>query len=153
MRQRDRFGAWGLDSPRGETWRERAVCKYVEDPDIFFPAFDDMRGGAGAERRAYAKPRQVCARCPVWRQCRAYAIERGERYGMWGGLTPRQIRREHEGRAAERGGMDEYDRRGRDLATERLRPDRKPPTRGELLTGLITALHRLYSTPPDGRGE
>ncbi|GAA3078123.1 hypothetical protein [Streptosporangium carneum] len=48
--------------------------------------------------------------------------------------------------------MNEYDHRARDLAAERLRPDRKPPTLDELLTELIATLHRLYTTRP-GRGS
>ncbi|MEU1736499.1 WhiB family transcriptional regulator [Streptosporangium sp. NPDC020145] len=91
MRLRDRYGAWGIDTPRVENWRDRADCQSV-DPEIFFPS-TDTRGGEGAETRAYAAARQVCARCPVWPECRAYALDRDERYGMWGGLTPGQRRR------------------------------------------------------------
>ncbi|MFD0887055.1 WhiB family transcriptional regulator, partial [Streptosporangium algeriense] len=92
MRLRDRYGAWGIDTPRGETWRDRADCQSV-DPELFFPRVADTRGGERAETRAYAAARKVCARCPVQQECRAYALDRDERHGMWGGLTPGQRRR------------------------------------------------------------
>ena len=30
--------------------------------------------------------REVCARCPLWKQCFQYAFE-NERFGVWGGMT------------------------------------------------------------------
>lgn len=30
--------------------------------------------------------REVCARCPLWKQCFQYAYEH-ERFGVWGGMT------------------------------------------------------------------
>ena len=29
----------------------------------------------------------ICGRCPVREACLAYALDRGERWGIWGGLT------------------------------------------------------------------
>jgi WhiB family redox-sensing transcriptional regulator len=29
----------------------------------------------------------MCRRCPVMAQCRAHALEVGEPYGIWGGLS------------------------------------------------------------------
>lgn len=46
---------------------------------------------------------------------------------------------------------DEYDGRVRALEVERLRPDTKPRSTGELLGDLIAALASLYRTPPDER--
>ncbi|MEV7908058.1 WhiB family transcriptional regulator [Streptomyces anulatus] len=92
MRQRDRYGAWGIDTPRCETWQDRAACRQV-DPELFFPAVNDVTGSPGAETRAYAKAKKICARCPVRSQCAAYALARDERYGLWGGMTPRQRQR------------------------------------------------------------
>ena len=36
--------------------------------------------------------RAICAACPVRGQCLAYAITADERFGIWGGLDPRQRR-------------------------------------------------------------
>jgi hypothetical protein len=49
--------------------------------------------------------------------------------------------------------MDALDGRIRDLEVERLRPDTKPRTTGELLSDLIAALASLFRTPPDNRKQ
>lgn len=51
----------------------------------FFPE----RGAWWAAQEA----RMVCARCPVWRDCLRYALERRERWGVWGGTTPQERQR------------------------------------------------------------
>lgn len=86
--------SYGLDTPRdnADNWKLAGLCRQ-HDPDLWFPATDDLRGVNGAERRTYAEPRTICARCDVWEVCRAYALDRAEPYGMWGGLTPRERRR------------------------------------------------------------
>ncbi|MGP0025527.1 MAG: WhiB family transcriptional regulator [Streptosporangiaceae bacterium] len=65
------------DIARG--WAAWALCVGF-DPEAFFPSGDD----AAAEARA------ICAACPVRGQCLAYAITADERFGIWGGLDPRQ---------------------------------------------------------------
>ena len=52
------------------------------DAPIFFPRSGSRRGGTEAPAKA------VCETCPVIRQCRQYAIDAAEPYGIWGGLTP-----------------------------------------------------------------
>lgn len=70
------------------TWAQRARCRRA-DPELFFP--DDAGGGDG-----YQKARAICGRCPVSRTCLAAAMaeeaERGRnhRFGMRGGLAPRE---------------------------------------------------------------
>jgi WhiB family redox-sensing transcriptional regulator len=71
-------GMWGLSS-----WRLRAACRSVDSAVFFFP--DAERGRAREAREARAKA--ICARCPVIRECAAYALTAGERYGVWGGLS------------------------------------------------------------------
>lgn len=55
-----------------------AVCVGA-DPDLFFPE----PGAAVAEAAAKA----ICAPCPVRAACYAGAVERGERWGIWGGVN------------------------------------------------------------------
>lgn len=93
MRTRDRYGTYGTSVEQGTDWHDRAECKQV-DPEIFFPTLDDMKGQEGAEKGAYARAQEVCRRCPVWEECRQDALDNDERFGMWGGMTPRQRRRE-----------------------------------------------------------
>jgi hypothetical protein len=52
------------------------------DPDWFFP---DLGG-------SYAQAKQVCLRCPLVNACADYAISTGEKAGMWGALTPNEIK-------------------------------------------------------------
>lgn len=69
-----------LDEPL--PWTESAVCA-TADPDAFFPE----KGGSVREAKA------VCAGCDVRRQCLTFALDHGERFGVWGGLSERDRRR------------------------------------------------------------
>jgi WhiB family redox-sensing transcriptional regulator len=62
-------------------WRARALCAQV-DPDIFFP--DKGESPAAAKR--------VCASCEVRAECLQDALDRNERFGVWGGLSERERR-------------------------------------------------------------
>jgi transcription factor WhiB len=59
------------------TWQEDAACRGVL-PDVFFPDEDPARAKA------------ICETCPVRLHCLAFALERKERYGVWGGLTEKE---------------------------------------------------------------
>lgn len=59
-------------------WVEQAACLGV-DPDLFFPERGDQLSGS--------KAREVCERCAVQRDCRDYALQVGEPFGIWGGLS------------------------------------------------------------------
>jgi len=62
-------------------WRSRALCVGA-DEDLFFPQ-------TGKSARA---AKAICARCPVRMRCLAEALDNGETYGVWGGLTPEERR-------------------------------------------------------------
>lgn len=40
--------------------------------------------------------RRICAACPVARQCLTAALVQGERYGVWGGASGKQLARMRE---------------------------------------------------------
>ena len=61
------------------TWSEKALCATI-DPSSFFPEM----GGTLSEAK------KVCRRCVVQAECLTYAIEHGERFGVWGGLSERE---------------------------------------------------------------
>ncbi|KAA3425055.1 redox-responsive transcriptional regulator WhiB3, partial [Mycobacterium tuberculosis] len=46
---------------------------------------DGERGRARTQREQRAK--EMCRRCPVIEACRSHALEVGEPYGVWGGLS------------------------------------------------------------------
>ena len=62
-------------------WQERGLCAQ-SDPEAFFPEL-------GASTR---EAKRICARCPVRSECLEYGLEHGEQFGIWGGLTPRELR-------------------------------------------------------------
>ena len=70
------------DDTGDEAWRNRARCAET-DPESFFPE----KGGSTREAKL------VCRGCEVRAECLAYALERDERFGVWGGLSERERRR------------------------------------------------------------
>ncbi len=67
----------------GDTpWQDRALCQEA-DPEAFFP-----------EQGASTRPaKRVCMACEVRAECLGYALDRGERFGVWGGMSERERRR------------------------------------------------------------
>jgi WhiB family redox-sensing transcriptional regulator len=64
------------------SWQERANCLGL-DPDLFFPE----RG------EPVDQAKNVCVSCEVRVECLEYALEAGERFGVWGGTSERERRR------------------------------------------------------------
>jgi len=91
-----------------DDWMRTAACRGHPRPDIFSPPparADTKIKRSKAERRrriVIAEAKTVCRRCPHrardWPdpdtggdgQCSDYADAAGERYGIWGGKTPRE---------------------------------------------------------------
>ena len=63
-------------------WQEQALCAET-DPEAFFPE----KGGSTREAK------RVCLSCEVRAECLEYALENDERFGIWGGLSERELRR------------------------------------------------------------
>ncbi|MFI0742501.1 WhiB family transcriptional regulator [Streptomyces sp. NPDC021100] len=74
------------------SWLKSAACG-PENADLFFPV-----GSSAPAMRQIEKAKDVCrSRCPVMTQCRTWAFESGENWGVWGGLSEderRYIRRQ-----------------------------------------------------------
>jgi len=64
-------------------WQLQGSCRGA-DAELFFHPWGE-RDPSRTRREVAAKA--VCAVCPVLRQCRAYALETREPYGVWGGLS------------------------------------------------------------------
>ncbi|KQU07138.1 hypothetical protein ASG56_06235 [Rhodococcus sp. Leaf7] len=77
-----------LPSPVAEAWywQLSARCRGKSSDGFFSPS--DLRGAALDRFNADAK--RTCGQCPVMAQCRSYAIESAEPYGVWGGLTAKE---------------------------------------------------------------
>lgn len=76
-------------------WVEHAACSGV-NPDLFFPD----RGASLVDAQ------RVCACCPVRVDCLEYALETGEKFGVWGGKSERERRLLRRQRIAMRRGAE-----------------------------------------------
>lgn len=68
-------------------WQQQGICRSVDSSEFFHP--DGERGLARAQRTKRAK--SLCGRCPVIRECREHALAAGEPYGIWGGMSEREL--------------------------------------------------------------
>jgi len=66
--------------PRPVHWDREAVCRDL-DPGVFFP-----EGEGGGTALVIEEAKAYCRTCPVMHQCQRDALERGEAFGVWGGL-------------------------------------------------------------------
>ena len=64
-----------------EEWQDQAACRLIP-VELFFPPAEQEVDEAKA----------VCATCEVRQPCLEFAIAAGERFGVWGGLTPQERR-------------------------------------------------------------
>jgi WhiB family redox-sensing transcriptional regulator len=71
-------------------WQLDGLCRGYDSSVFFHP--EGERGRARHQREARAK--EVCRQCPVLAQCRTHALETGEPYGVWGGMSAAE-RAEH----------------------------------------------------------
>ena len=62
-------------------WHDLARCAET-DPEMFFP-----------DKGESVRPaKRVCAGCEVRAECLQDALDRGERFGVWGGMSERERR-------------------------------------------------------------
>jgi WhiB family transcriptional regulator, redox-sensing transcriptional regulator len=66
-----------------DDWQERGACRDA-NPALFFAA---DRESPLQRRVRESAAKAICAQCPVRAACRAYAVQTGELYGIWGGMT------------------------------------------------------------------
>ena len=64
-------------------WMRDGKCRGI-DPAEFFPS-----DGLGVDRA-----RRVCDDCPVRAECLEYALANDERFGIWGGMSERERRKQ-----------------------------------------------------------
>jgi len=68
---------------RRSDWRTVAACK--GSGDMFYPERGDTRSIEAAKT--------ICQRCDVSEECLEFALEAGDIFGIWGGLTPKERRK------------------------------------------------------------
>lgn len=64
------------------SWQDYANCRGA-DADLFFPE-------RGASTR---KAKSICGECQVRAECLDFAIDIGEKFGIWGGMSERERRK------------------------------------------------------------
>lgn len=70
-----------------EPWMDEAICPTV-DPEIFFPE----RGSSAREGKSICRGGPDRPPCPVRAECLQYAMDTGQRYGIFGGFSERERR-------------------------------------------------------------
>lgn len=68
-------------------WQDRGRCRDVGQ-ELFYPPLERESARRRQSREAAAKA--VCAPCPVRVECLTWALDSGEQYGVWGGMTERE---------------------------------------------------------------
>ena len=63
-------------------WQRLGACRGMDSSVFFHP--DGERNPSRSRRTEHAK--QVCRSCPVIQECRRFALESREPFGVWGGL-------------------------------------------------------------------
>ena len=59
----------------------------------FFPEEYSEQGRATTEQRLATRlAKEMCARCPIQRECLDYAVTANEEFGVWGGTTRHERR-------------------------------------------------------------
>ncbi|MGH3295601.1 MAG: WhiB family transcriptional regulator [Trebonia sp.] len=65
-------------------WRAASACLNA-DPDIFFPVAVGTAAGTQVSRAL-----RICQDCTVRQHCLDFAMQSGEKEGIWGGTTPEE---------------------------------------------------------------
>lgn len=66
----------------GAAWHGEALCLNT-DPDLFFPD----------NHSELMQAKAICAVCPVAAQCLKAGVDGREDFGIWGGLTAKEIKK------------------------------------------------------------
>lgn len=76
-------------------WHKRGVCRNHPELNFVDPgAVDSFDRPTAEQRRVHTEAcRIVCSTCPLRLPCAIGALERSEKYGVWGGLDPTDRKR------------------------------------------------------------
>lgn len=83
-------------------WMKQAACTGPDmDAETWFPV---VHTPGWQEQLTRAK--EICARCPVRQECLEYALDTGQRAGVWGGLSEKERQELRDGPALPGSHMD-----------------------------------------------
>ena len=89
-------------------WRAASACLNA-DPDLFFPV-----AVGNAVSKQVSRALRLCQECTVRQHCLDFAMQTGEKDGIWGGTTPEErvrARRARNRRPAARNWQEEPEAR------------------------------------------
>jgi WhiB family redox-sensing transcriptional regulator len=89
-------------------WRAASACLNA-DPDLFFPV-----AVGNAVSKQVSRALRLCQECTVRQHCLDFAMQSGEKDGIWGGTTPEErirARRARNRRPAARNWQEESEAR------------------------------------------
>ena len=69
-----------------DQWQESGACR-TANPSLFYGPENES---SNQRRFRETAAKAICSHCPVRTLCRAYALQTGELYGIWGGTTERE---------------------------------------------------------------
>lgn len=83
---------YGMTTDPAEDWHGQALCRPAvhKRPEMFYPL--GLEKDPKSESPAVGAAKAFCRPCPVRDECLAYALARGEDWGIWGGFTPAERR-------------------------------------------------------------
>jgi WhiB family redox-sensing transcriptional regulator len=84
------FDSRVLLKPPGN-WVFDAACG--DHPELFYPPDSDLREDPDLKRKRVTKAKAICETCPVKQKCRQHAFDKGENYGIWGGIDMEVMRK------------------------------------------------------------
>ena len=64
------------------SWTDEAACK--GQTELYFPRQGD--------NSSFARAQQICFSCPVFNECKEYALTNYERFGIWAGMNEKKRR-------------------------------------------------------------
>ena len=89
-----------VDATSRARWVPLAACRTPYRAEVFNEAGDALTGPAGHKTVVVQEAKSYCAECPVIAQCLAFAMHHEgssaqERWGVQGGLTPKERERRY----------------------------------------------------------
>lgn len=79
-----------MSAAKPDAWQGRAACREMQQ-DLFFP--DAKEDGKEEAKRKEKAALLVCKYCPVKEQCLELAVSTNTKYGIFGGQTEQERKR------------------------------------------------------------
>lgn len=75
-----------LKHPDDGVWRDDASCKKMGNTQFF----ESLHNRSKEVAQRLLEVKELCASCPVNKDCLDFAVKNEIKYGIWGGMTPQE---------------------------------------------------------------